>query len=124
EKAFHDLEHEKKQLTGILETLRNKYKWQPRLEELRTTYEQVLRCFAKDSSHTPDQILGYLEDSSQTSLLGDVIRHEFGPQFQAFCQYLRTLADYVRKDPMTDEYMVQAIPKPRLIHHKLLTLKN
>jgi len=124
--ASQDLEEEKQQLTGRLETWQKKYKWRPRLEELHTTYKQVLQCFfAKDSSQTDDHILENLEDSSQISLLGKVIRKEFGPeQFNVFCQYLRTLSAYVKKDPTTGEYMVQAIPKPRLIHHHCVALNE
>jgi hypothetical protein len=127
-KASQDMEEEKKQLTGMWKRLREKYKdvqVQSKLEDLRTTYEKILLCFAKDASHTYDQILENLDDPSQTSLLGKAIRKEFGPeQFKVFCQYLRTLSHYVRKDSSTDKYILQATSDRRFIRHHYLALND
>jgi len=113
-KASQDLEEEKQQLTEILETLRKKYKdiqMQSTLKDLRTTYEKILQCFAKDASHISDQILKNLDVSSQILLLGKVIRKEFGPdQFTTFCQYLRIISHYTKKDSTTDTYILQIYP--------------
>ena len=123
--ASQDLEGDKKQLTTLGETLRNKYYQQPELKKLHATLVQTLQCLVKDSSHTDVHLLlQHLDTTSHLSLSGRVIQREFGEQFPVLCEYLRNFSAYVRKDPTTDEYMVQAIPKPRLIQHKYLALHD